>query len=112
MIQIHLHLINASFCRSGAEAEAGPLGRAPGDARGCEGGAPAKRIVIPFRFHHIYTSCKSPCGVVTSPRYSKDILLAGARGFFSPVLGGFSMLNLVSSVIDLLFFIVCLHIVS
>ena len=44
--------------------------------------------------------------------YSEDILLAGARGFFSPVLGGFSTLNLVSFVIDLLFFIICSPIVS
>nr|ABA99467.1 retrotransposon protein, putative, Ty1-copia subclass [Oryza sativa Japonica Group] len=48
--------LKANFYRSGAEAEAGPLGRAPGDARGCGGGAPAKRIVILFRVPPLYTS--------------------------------------------------------
>ena len=55
----------------------------------------------PEGFTFIYTSCKPLFGVVTSPRYSEDILLAGARDFFSPALGGFSTLNLMSSVIDL-----------
>ena len=82
VIQIHLHIIKASFCWS--EAEHYPLG-----------------------FHlHIYNSCKPPFGVVTSPRYSEDILLASTHDIFSPALGGFSTLNLVSSMIDLLFFIV------
>jgi hypothetical protein len=70
-------------------------------------------FVIPFRVPpHIYISCKPPFGVVTSPRYIEDILLAGVRGFFSPTLKGFSTLNLASSVINLLFFIVYLTIVS
>ena len=60
---------------------------------------------------HIYISCKPPCGVVTSTQYSEDILLAGTRGFFSLTLKGFSTLNLVSYVIDLLLFIICLPIV-
>jgi hypothetical protein len=41
----------------------------------------------PLGFHlHVYTSYKPPFGVVTLPRYSEDILLAGVSDFFSPLL--------------------------